>query len=254
MGRRDTLCLLALVGLVLHSRAIRRFCPSGCAPTGMARRRALTLSLSLVVDVSGHGQITHPPSTRHGGSLAEAGRCDSQACMWFSQPTSIPGPPTVNAKRYRTFNVDVSGGPRDWSRTMPWRAPGTAPVQGSGCGVSGGGPVPLANGGKAAPSMPPQGSDGLLLPRRPPVEWRRGSVQEVAWAINANHGGGCAPSGGPEPHEPSRQRIPRPICFPAPRADSYRLCKLGPNVSEDCFQRNVLRFAGVTQWMQVRRE
>ena len=153
----------------------------------------------LVPRVLGHGQITYPPSTSHGGSLAEAGRCDSTACMWFSQPTSIPGPPTVNERRHRTFNVDVSSGTRDWSRTMPWRAPGTAPILGSGCGTSGGGPVPLANGGKAAPSMPPQGSDGVHLPRQPPTEWRRGSVQEVAWAINANHGGGCETPAGAEP-------------------------------------------------------
>ena len=157
---------------------------SSAMPT--SRARLLTL-LVHIVDVSAHGHLTFPPSTRHGGSLAEAGRCDSRACMWFSQPTSIQGPPTVNDSRYRTFNVDVSDGPTDWTRTMPWRAPGTAPVLGSGCGVSGGASVPLANGGKAAPSMPPQGSDGALLPRQPPAEWARGSIQEVAWAINANH-------------------------------------------------------------------
>ena len=55
------------------------------------------------------------------------------ACFWFSQPTSIPGPPTL-PQRHRTFNVDVSGGPKDWTAHMPWRAPGSAPVLGSGCG------------------------------------------------------------------------------------------------------------------------
>ncbi len=29
-------------------------------------------------------------------------------------------------------------GAGDWSRKNPWRAPGTAPVYGSGCGVYGG--------------------------------------------------------------------------------------------------------------------
>lgn len=29
-------------------------------------------------------------------------------------------------------------GAGDWSRKNPWRAPGTAPVFGSGCGVYGG--------------------------------------------------------------------------------------------------------------------
>jgi hypothetical protein len=49
-----------------------------------------------------------------------------------------------------------------------------------------------------------------------------GAVEEVAWAITANHGGGY----------------------------SYRLCKLGKNVSEACFQRTPLSFAGDKQWLQ----
>ena len=132
----------------------------------------------------GHGQITWPPSTRHGGSLEEAGHCwPSMACFWFSQPTSIPGPPTL-PQRHRTFNVDVSGGPKDWTARMPWRAPGSAPVLGSGCGTAGGGPWRAPDG--VPPQGLPQGFDGKLLPKQTPHEWQMGSEQEVAFAIAAN--------------------------------------------------------------------
>jgi hypothetical protein len=62
-------------------------------------------------------------------------------------------------------------------------------VLGSGCGVAGGNPVALFNGGIAPPGWP-QGADGLLLPATEPTVWYQGSVVEVAWAITANHGGG----------------------------------------------------------------
>eukprot|EP00657_Telonema_sp_P-1_P000126 TRINITY_DN10218_c0_g2_i1.p1 TRINITY_DN10218_c0_g2~~TRINITY_DN10218_c0_g2_i1.p1 ORF type:complete len:152 (-),score=43.93 TRINITY_DN10218_c0_g2_i1:9-464(-) len=108
--------------------------------------------------------MNHPPSTRQGiqgltwpGALegeGAGGYCEQPnstnptnplngACMLFSQPSKdqpniaiIPGEPTLNAPQYRTHNVDVSSGPNDWTRKMPWRAPGSAPVLGSGCGVA----------------------------------------------------------------------------------------------------------------------
>lgn len=42
----------------------------------------------------------------------------------------IPGFPTINESKYRTYNMDVVGGPFDYTKTSPWRAPGTAPVRG----------------------------------------------------------------------------------------------------------------------------
>eukprot|EP00658_Telonema_sp_P-2_P085234 TRINITY_DN967_c0_g1_i1.p1 TRINITY_DN967_c0_g1~~TRINITY_DN967_c0_g1_i1.p1 ORF type:complete len:294 (+),score=26.75 TRINITY_DN967_c0_g1_i1:277-1158(+) len=99
---------------------------------------------------------------------------------------------------------------------MPWRAPGSAPVSGSGCGISGGNDVMLPNGGGSADGVR-QGADGLLLPRTTPTIWPRGSVQEAGFGILANHGGGY----------------------------SYRLCRLnGSRVDEACFQRTPLRFNG----------
>merc|ERR1719469_1863696 len=109
---------------------------------------------------------------------------------------------------------------------MPWRAPGWAPVLGSGCGVAGGGNVHNSNGGWPARGMA-QGADALTLPG--PVDvagstvWEAGSTVEVAFGIWANHGGGY----------------------------HYRLCRnvLGA-VSEACCQKTPLKFAGETQWLQ----
>jgi len=112
----------------------------------------------------------------------------------------------------RTNSVNSTGGVwPDWSVKSPWRAPGTAPVLGSGCGLGGGNAIPLPNGGHHTM----QGFDGADLPGQQPAVWQRGSTQEVAFGINTNHGGGY----------------------------HYRLCKLGGNVSEACFQRLPLKFA-----------
>lgn len=156
-----------------------------------------------------------------------AGTCDGirgdggpAPCLWFSQPVQIPGEPTIESEA-RTYNIDVSDGPNDWTRKMPWRAPGTAPVLGSGCGVAGGNPIELPNGGDPPSGFEP-GYDGVLLPETEPTVWKQGDEAEVAWAITANHGGGY----------------------------SWRLCKKGGNITEECFQKNTLRFAGEVSWLQ----
>lgn len=156
--------------------------------------------------------------------------------MWFSQPDAsgpsssdpialIPGEPTVNDAAFRTYNVDVSSGSTDYTRYNPWRAPGSAPVIGSGCGRAGGGPIREYNGGTALEFGLHQNMDGADLPpvKGPATVWTRGAVEEVAWAINANHGGGYA----------------------------YRLCKnsASNNITEECFQRGHLHFEGDTQWL-----
>eukprot|EP00937_MAST-01D_sp_MAST-1D-sp2_P006735 g6735.t1 len=200
----------------------------------------------------GHGNMNHPPSSRQGiagktvpGNLGGGGYCEQPwgpekqpfqhndlngACMLFSQPSVkqptaaiIPGPPTLNASKWRTVNVDVSSGPGDWTRIMPWRSPGAAPVLGSGCGVAGGGVVWNANGGWPARGMA-QGADPLAtLPKGTPTVWPLGSNQTVAFGIWANHGGGY----------------------------SYRLCKNEPGqVTEQCFQRTPLAFAGETTMLR----
>jgi len=168
--------------------------------------------------VYGHGHMTFPNSTRQGGSLAKGGNCENGACFWFSNNVEIPGEPTL-PDEFRTVNRDGVG-ETDLYKTSPWRAPGTAPVFGSGCGSAGGGPVYYANGG-SPPQGIDQGFDGAQMPEQSPVTWAPGSVQEVAWGISANHGGGY----------------------------SYRLCKNDGNVTEECFQRTPLRFHGETSWI-----
>lgn len=213
----------------------------------------MILLLAFLPTCSGHGQLNYPPSTRQGiagktwpGALegqGAGGYCEQPnsenphnplngACMLFSQPnveqpdaSIIPGEPTNNEAKYRTHNVNVSGGPNDWTRKMPWRAPGRAPVLGSGCGVAGGGNVWNENGGWPPTGMA-LGADAIELPGPeggPVTHWQVGSHVTVAWGMWANHGGGY----------------------------SYRLCKNSPGqVTEECFQRTPLRFVGNTQWLQ----
>merc|ERR1719300_334233 len=183
----------------------------------------LLLLSGLVACVYSHGHMTLPASTRHGGSLKRGGDCTNGACYWFTNNIEIEGPITLPNK-YRTIQLNVTGAPQDVYRTSPWRSPGTAKVYGSGCGVAGGSGDYFMNGGNAPKGME-QGMDGLLLPKNKesrPVRWNRGSTQEVAWAISANHGGGY----------------------------QYRLCKNEPGkVNEECFQRTPLKFTGTTSWI-----
>lgn len=118
----------------------------------------------------------------------------------------------------------------DWTRTHPWRAPGTAPVF-SPCGIDGGNPegCPVGNpsGAGCAAGGYGHGPDGRSLKgNTKPTVWAAGSVQEVAWGIVANHGGGY----------------------------SYRLCPKPSagyaDLTEECFQQLPLRFIGETQWIQ----
>jgi hypothetical protein len=177
---------------------------------------ALLLLLALPTPSRGHGQITWPPSTRHGGNIHAGADCARGECFWFSNNVEIPGPTTLPASM-RSMEPEVEGGKRDVWRTHPWRAPGTAPVYGSGCGVAGGHPThEYANGG-----VPPVGVrlglDGAALAKSAPARWLRGGVAEVAWAMSANHAGGYA----------------------------YRLCKADNpgGVTESCFQKTHLKFA-----------
>jgi len=80
------------------------------------------------------------------------------------------------------------------------------------------------NGGYP-PAGVQQGFDGRNLPQNKQVFWAAGSKQEVAVSMNANHGGGY----------------------------SYRLCpKPGTfeELTEECFQKHHLSFAGDVQWVQ----
>lgn len=191
----------------------------------------------------GHAQLTLPLSNRVVGANPDSGGdcrpATGARCVWYTSPTFVKH---ATLPHYaRTYNTAVKSGPLDWSRTYPWRSPGAAPVQGSGCGIAGGNRVVLFNGGSSPPGVP-QGFDGsnlhpqvtflvvltaahlfliLSLPKSPTV-WKRGGTAEVAFALTANHGGGY----------------------------SYRLCPVDGPVSEECFQQNPLSFAGNVSWLQ----
>lgn len=184
------------------------------------RTYLLFLAAALVWTTDAHGQVTFPPSTRHGGSLKAGGGCTHIGeCMWFSNQVEIPGEPSL-PDYGRTMEANITGGPEDVYRKSPWRAPGRAPVFGSGCGAAAGGPYSYPGAGDPPPGIK-QGADGLTLPQVSTQMWNPGAEVEVAWAIAANHGGGY----------------------------SYRLCPVSGNVSEECFQSNPLRFAGEKSWI-----
>lgn len=209
------------------------------------------LASTLVAVVAGHGAMTYPP-TRNMGILDRAGSCSHVSegirpedgfCRWFSQgcqpgcsectdtfdrnPCKTPMAPTIMDKSLMTWNhgntAPGTGSILDITRHNPWRSPGFAPVF-SPCGLAGGGTVLHPTNGALAPPGVSQGFDGRSLPPLEDVEtiWSAGSVQEVAWAITANHGGGYA----------------------------YRLCPKSAELTEDCFQRHHLKFASSQSWIQ----
>lgn len=258
------------------------------------------VSLLGVTPCSGHGAVTWPPS-RVGAQKKLGGACDNGACMWFSQVAEIPGEPTLPQK-FRTVNVNINGGPHDVTRKNPWRAPGSAPVHGSGCGVAGAGSHGTGIEGTGA-DVPPGavfGQDGASLPRLDPVVWRAGSIQEVAWSINANHNGGYSwrlcKNDAPRKDEVSKVSTSLPTCVADPtcKTSTCRKCSsnvswscdeccdgcskeskghtgpilggfvcscsmkngtsppepVSPDVNEACFQKNQLKFATTSSWIE----
>jgi hypothetical protein len=166
-----------------------------------------------------HGVLTVPISrslrlaTNASDGRQFAGECPGgTACTWYNQRVVIPGETTNCDRAYRTMGVACGDeNPIDFpcvaGAAVPWCAPGTAPVY-SPCGIFSGG-------------FGSRGRDMRDIDGTSQSEWQAGSVQQVAWAITANHGGGFA----------------------------YRLCSKAedPALSEECFQRNHLPFVGATQ-------
>jgi len=154
---------------------------------------------------------------------------DRLGCIegWFTNRTCIPG-------NYEGSCVGVPG-------SMPWFAPGTAPIF-TPCGTAGGNPTgcvgnegekfgdccgganSAGNAGCGGWSMG-QNAEDYDWPDAPVTEWEAGSVQEVAWFVSANHGGGY----------------------------SFRMCKKPESglsaLTEECFQQTPLRFHGDKVWV-----
>lgn len=189
--------------------------------------------------------------------LDGAGGCQNFACLWFNQgcqpgcktcsdkaggpaapsdmfedTCSEPGgtmEPTLMDAKLRTYRNTTTHG--DWTKWNPWRAPGHAPIA-SPCGLAGGGNSPgpwLSDSlgrhiitGASTPPFIRRGFDGRDVPEGPKMNWSQGSVQEVAWSMFSNRGGGYA----------------------------YRLCPKSGSLTEDCFQNHHLRFASDQSWIQ----
>mmetsp|Transcript_19480 Transcript_19480/g.58033 ORF Transcript_19480/g.58033 Transcript_19480/m.58033 type:complete len:397 (+) Transcript_19480:2-1192(+) len=128
---------------------------------------------------------------------------------------------TVCDPKQRTVNTGAEcGSADDYFFYSPWRRPGSAPVI-DACGTAGGRIPGQGDGGFGAQytntTHAKVGDLGSKLPHMPSgVEWKAGAVVEVAWTLQANHGGGY----------------------------SYRLCPVGENLTEACFQKTPLDFVG----------
>jgi len=166
--------------------------------------RPVTLAAAVEL-AAGHGQLTHPAS-RSGSNLQSAGGCPHMGssdgkdyCAWNLDGVTHPGARTL------PDNMITSGG--DSSESNPWFAPGTTSMKDQW------GEYPC---GKIA------GKDGRSYPPTERLQIQAGGTLEVAWAINANHGGGY----------------------------SVRLCPSNSDLSEECFQRTVLRATSNVSWIQ----
>jgi hypothetical protein len=186
------------------------------------------LFLLVLPTVLGHGNMVMPKNwfdtngkigwgdarpCRAGYKLNITGVKIGAACMWFTNNTFIPGKETL-PREMRTYhdgcNHTAYGcDPQflDIYARNPWRSPGAAPIF-SPCGVAGGNPLGCPEGAPPGDSLmdcPGGGysygprAEHVRFPGVVTTYWPIGSSAEVAWAINANHGGGY----------------------------SYRLCKVG---------------------------
>jgi len=201
----------------------------------------LTTFLALGKVVEGHGNLVWPYTwlDQDGYNGLKGGRqCSSAAmlddgrwagsCMWFTNYTFIEGERTLEESMGTYFD---KYGSYDPYTTNPWRSPGSAYIS-SPCGTAGGNPNGCPEGEGEVHDCPgggfsygPHAQDfpfsGVQV-----TEWKRGDIVEAAWGIIANHGGGY----------------------------SYRLCKVPEEgvsgLTEECFQKTPLRFAGDKQWVQ----
>merc|ERR1712166_1199560 len=127
-------------------------------------------------------------------------------------------------KHLRTYALDDIYKEDDWTKHHPWRYPGSAPVE-DACGISGGwystsesSPTHAQMSGWGVPQGEKGSNSSFDAPLIYRTQWVAGSQVEVAWGIQANHGGGY----------------------------QYRLCPANEEPTEECFQRTPLPFAGKT--------
>lgn len=224
----------------------------------------LLLFCVFTVLVNGHGALVDPPTRNRidaslpwnmrtppepctcanktagsAGPHSTEGCDNAQACYWYSQGCTIGCPTcdsvngrqqadlcgkgkaaTVNDPNLRTVNRNASAGSKyDIYKHNPWRAPGSAAVV-DACGLAGGTPwgKNVSEWGWYVPTKFAQhGDHGSKLPPQPSGRvWKVGSIVEAIWQITANHGGGY----------------------------TYRLCPASEELTEDCFRKYPIKFAG----------
>jgi len=194
---------------------------------------ASSVFLAIIPAVYSHGGIISPPAreTTVMFWFNEGCQVGCERCKGHIDATVAAVDPFIFcSKRNQEPTLDLESdlvtypGPKySVYKYNPWYAPGFAPVF-SPCGLAAGqanGSWP-ENGDVAPPGFKP-GDDGRDLNHTAPVVWPISSVQEVAWSIAANHGGGYA----------------------------VRLCPIGDEQTEECFQSHHLPFLGDSSWIKL---
>lgn len=198
---------------------------------------SLVFVFTFLVGVAGHGLMTLPiPRTDSAPSTLEKAVIFGGygGTFWYTNnidPNAPPNGPRITIPGTSFTQFCARGG------KQPWCAPGTAPIL-SSCGVKGGGP-PCGVTGAGQCGTKGLNTDGRDLPTSPRGNqlpgaetenvWKRGGVAKVAWAVQANHGGGYA----------------------------WRLCPANAHLTEECFQENHLEFASrkaVVRWVNCEPE
>lgn len=146
----------------------------------------------LAACVHAHGTLEYPPSRAMGvgstgtdlDSWTSSSVCGEPygSCYWFTELVGINGLGPFPAEGHVP------------ATQTPAYAPGTAPIEGSGCGAAGGGPTNNYPRAGTAPKMYTQGQDGVTLPpisQWTPPTWKVGDTVDVAFGINADHRGQC---------------------------------------------------------------
>jgi len=153
--------------------------------------------------------------------------------MWYSNKVNIPEDVEPILPDYMRTWANSTPEIQEQIARHPWKAPGSAQIF-SACGIGGGNPLGCPVGEPMGPGQDCEGGGWSYGPRAEDTEfedipitvWERGSAQEVAWLMDANHGGGY----------------------------SYRLCKIPAEgrsgLTEECFQQGHLAFAGPESWIQ----
>ena len=182
---------------------------------------AVLLVSSSVVDA--HGVLSRPISRalrlatgNETDGIKIAGSCPGFSCEWYTQQATLPSGQhtTICDPALRTQGVSCASkapGPVDFPCTEGSAAPWCAPGRAH----------VKSPCGVFAGGLDRDTRDMLDLPNGPVATWTAGDTAEVGFAMTANHGGGYV----------------------------YRLCPVDSELSEECFQRHTLPFAGVNQWL-----